>query len=106
MDEWISLGLQVSNCYLLWALKYINMTYFGQFGAPGFRMLHAGGSSLLDLGLEDSDVPSFWCKTTAGLISAPLGPYCRACRPPQQPHDRLFRLCPALIQALRPYLEA
>ena len=27
-------GLQVHKC-LLWALKYVNMTYFGPFGAPG-----------------------------------------------------------------------
>ena len=30
-----SLGLQVCKQYLLWYLKYINMTYFGLFGAPG-----------------------------------------------------------------------
>ena len=28
-------GLQVRNQCLLWALKFMNWTYFGQFGAPG-----------------------------------------------------------------------
>ena len=28
--------LKVYKQYLLWALKYINMTYIGLFGAPGF----------------------------------------------------------------------
>ena len=30
------LGLQVCKQYLLWGLKYINMTYFGLFGAQGY----------------------------------------------------------------------
>ena len=29
-----ALGLQIYKYYLLWALKYIDMTYFGLFGAP------------------------------------------------------------------------
>ena len=29
-------GLQVYTQYLLWGLKYINMTYFGLFGGPGY----------------------------------------------------------------------
>ena len=29
-----TLGLQVYKEYLLWALKYIDMTYFGLLGAP------------------------------------------------------------------------
>ena len=33
--EAVILGLQVYKYYLLWALKYIDMTYFGLFGAPG-----------------------------------------------------------------------
>ena len=33
----LSLGLQVCKCYLLWGLKYVNMAYFGLFGAPGFQ---------------------------------------------------------------------
>ena len=36
-QELLSLGLQVYKYYLLWALKYIDMTYFGLFGAPGFQ---------------------------------------------------------------------
>ena len=39
----IPLGLQVCKYYLLWGLKYVNMTYFGLFGAPGY--IH--GSKLL-----------------------------------------------------------
>ena len=32
--------LQVYQRYLLWALKYINGTYVGLFGAPGFVKDH------------------------------------------------------------------
>ena len=35
------LGLQVYKYCLLWALKYISMTYVGLFGAPGERFQHA-----------------------------------------------------------------
>ena len=31
----VSLRLQVCKQYLLWGLKYINMTYFGLLRAPG-----------------------------------------------------------------------
>ena len=36
--------LQVCKQYLLWALKYIHMTYFGLFGAPGTNCPKASGS--------------------------------------------------------------
>ena len=35
----ITLGLQVYKEYLLWPLKYIDMTYFGLLGAPGICTL-------------------------------------------------------------------
>ena len=34
----LPLWLQVYKEYLLWALKYINMTYFGLFGASGYYL--------------------------------------------------------------------
>ena len=37
----LSLELQVYRYYILWALKYIDMTYFGLFGAPGFGIIRA-----------------------------------------------------------------
>ena len=33
--HFLTLRLQVCKQYPLWAPKYINMTYFGLFGAPG-----------------------------------------------------------------------
>ena len=33
----ISLRLQVHKQYLLWGLRYVNMTYFWLFGAPGYE---------------------------------------------------------------------
>ena len=49
----LSLWLQVYEKYLLWALKYINGTYFGLFGALGFGASNAM-EQVLPLGILPS----------------------------------------------------
>ena len=66
----VALRLQVYEEYLLWALKYINMTYFVLFGAPGLEYgpgrISAGFPSFLDFGLWGWSIPTFWLLLYAG----------------------------------------
>ena len=52
----LTLGLQVCTEYLLWALKYVNMTYLGLFGALGlvYAAIRTGDvkSKIVHLGFD------------------------------------------------------
>ena len=45
----LSLGIQVCKYYLLWGLKYPNITYFGLFGSPGYVDVQFSGWGYVDV---------------------------------------------------------
>ena len=57
-----TLRLQVYKQYLLWAPKYINMTYFGLFGASGKHYENTG-----------SPYPLSTCPPMLGAMGASIG---------------------------------
>ena len=51
-----SLRLQVCKSFLLWALKYVNRTYFGLFKDPGFHTTVSRNIRLSRSGFEGLDI--------------------------------------------------
>ena len=65
--------LQVHKVYLLWGLKYMNMTYFGLFGAPGYKLPNKLSGPPCEIPIEAVDrVLSWYCESK-------MGPVCRRC---------------------------
>ena len=70
----LTLGLQVYKQYLLWALKYANMNYFGRFGAPGLSWSRLHAPSLWAVVILSSLV-TLSCRHQAKGSKYPDSPY-------------------------------